>query len=735
MRRSNAIRSPVSRVATTIAAVALAVASIAVAQPAPPPVGEPISEAAAGQWAGAIEIPGVPLQVTVDLARRQDGTWRGAIDIPAQGAIDLPLEGVTVDPSGVTFRIAGVAGAPTFTGTLGDAGATLRGDFQQGGQTFPFSLERRGEAELGPEGPTPAEALDGFGEWMAEQLAAWRVPGAAVAVVAGGEVVLAEGYGLRDVAAELPVTAETLFAIGSATKAFTATVVGTLVDAGVVAWDEPVRTYLPRFDLRDEVVAGRLTVRDLLTHRSGLPRHDLVWYGSEKSREELFASLPHLELTEDLRARFQYQNLMYLTAGYLAGEVAGSNWEELVRERIFAPLGMQGSALGIDALARAEDAAAPYREEATDGDGEEELVRIPYRKIDAVGPAGSINSRATDMARWVLLQLQGGEVGGRRVVDAATLREIHTPQVVVSPGLFTQRFAQPEMPHLLYGLGWFAQTYRGHEMIHHGGNIDGFSALVSFLPRDGMGVVVLTNRDGTLLPQVVALSIYDRLLDLQRIDWSGRYAAIRDQLVGLEEEARQAEELLRPKGSRPAHALGAYAGAYAHPAYGDLVVERRDGGLALEFHTLQSPLEHWGYEVFRATEGQAEGLKVAFTTDQHGDVAAAEVALEAGVEAIAFRKQAPPSMRDPAFLARLAGEYELLGMTLTVAATDEGLRLTVPGQPTYDLEPVLGLRFRLADQEGYGVRFLEEEGRVERLLLIQPNAVLPAERRRPASPG
>jgi hypothetical protein len=334
------------------------------------------------------------------------------------------------------------------------------------------------------------------------------------------------------------------------------------------------------------------------------------------------------------------------------------------------------------------------------------------------------------MTRWIQLQLGGGALGDVRLVSEVTLAEMHRPRAVVSGGLVSAIFQQPEMPYLMYGMGWFVQQYRGHVAVHHGGNIDGFSALVSFLPRDGIGVVVLTNRNGTLLPTALALSAYDRLLGLEPVDWSGRYRLLRAQLEQAQEQGEAHEATDRKPGTEPSHAIGEYAAVYSHPAYGELVIHETGGELSLAYNGLTSPLEHWHYDVFRASVEPLEGLKLAFFSNLRGDVDRLEVALEPAVEPIVFDRQAPGSMRDPEFLARFVGEYDLMGMTVEVALRGgDTLTVTVPGQPTYTLVPYRGTEFELAGQEGFGLRFVVTDGKVAEAVFIQPNGVFSAQRK------
>lgn len=723
------MRSATSR----LSAFVLLVAVLALLVPASPAAAQE-APSAAGVWTGSIEVPGSPLGVQVELvppaepaAEGESAGWTGTIDIPAQGATDLPLEAVTVEGASVSFRIAGVPGAPTFRGTLSDDGAEISGDFTQGAATLTFRLQRGEEAPpSGAEGeelPDPEEALADLPQVVEHGLDALHVPGVAIAVVAGDEVVFSRGFGFRDLEAKLPATPETLFAIGSSTKALTATLMGTLVDEGAIEWDEPVRSYLPEFRLSDPTITERLTVRDLLTHRSGLPRHDLVWYGSSLSREELFRRLRYLDFSADLRQRFQYQNLMYMTAGYLAGKVEDSSWEELVQERILGPLGMAHTVIS---RFEGEEVATGYR---LDRDGEElRLETMPHRVIEAMGPAGSINSTAEDMARWVRFQLGDGSFEGKRIVSATTLAETHSPQMIANLPLLAL-IDRRMSPYVLYGLGWFIQPYRGHQLVQHGGNIDGFSAMVAFLPQEDLGIVVLSNANGSPLPLVVALAAFDRLLGLEPVDWVGRAELFLKQALAAEEEQETTTAEDRVEGTEPSHPLEAYTGEYEHPAYGTLRVTRSGDGLAFALNGLDGDLEHWHYDVFNAPKTPVGAVKIEFLTSVDGRIDRVQAAVEPAVAPIVFTRKPPAELSDPALLARLAGEYLLLGQVVTVAVRGTSLTVTVPGQPTYELVPYEGTQFRLKGLPGYRARFELDGDQVTGITFLQPNGTFQATRR------
>jgi CubicO group peptidase (beta-lactamase class C family) len=438
-------------------------------------------------------------------------------------------------------------------------------------------------------GATPLAGLDAFVE---EAMEAWRVPGLAIAVVRDGEVILARGYGVRRQGDPARVDADTLFAIGSSSKAFTAACVAFLVDDKKVEWDDPVTQHLPGFQLHDPYATRELTVRDLLTHRSGLARGDQLWYGSGFDRAEILERVRHLEPSWSFRSRFGYQNLMFLAAGELYAAVAGESWDDCVERRVFAPLQMKRSVTSVDPLPKIDNVATPHDE--IDGTVEP----VAWRDLDNVAPAGSINSSVREMAAWVELQLDGGRAdGGRRVLSEEAVTEMHTPQMVIrKEGSWALYF--PASRLITYGLGWFVTDYRGEVVVEHGGSIDGMRALVSTIPERDLGLVVLTNRGGQLLPEVVRYRVYDLLLGLEPEDWSTELLAATKKARDEEEEARAKRERERVADTRPSRALADYAGAYEHPLYGRATVTASGKGLTIERGEFSGDLAHWHFDTF-----------------------------------------------------------------------------------------------------------------------------------------
>lgn len=675
-----------------------------------------------GAWKGAINLPGMELEVSVNFDSTETG-WSGTIDIPMQNARDLPLSGITADAENVEFAIAGVPGEPTFSGTLSEDGKSIAGDFIQAGQNFTFELTREDEASRAAAAESLQEKLNLVRAFVDSTMQFWKVPAVGMAIVKDGEVVLSEGFGYRSLKDSLPATSRTLFAIGSSTKAFTTTAMGILVDEGLLEWDQPVRAYLHDFELHDDYASTHMTPRDLVTHRSGLPRHDLVWYNSDLSRPQLYERLRYLEPSEDFRTTFQYQNLMFMTAGYLVGQRSGGTWEDFVATRIFKPLGMDNSNFSVLESQQSPDYALPY--EKTEEDDEEIVEEIPFRNITSMGPAGSINSCADDMARWLLLQIGAGQVNEAQIISAANLKQLHTPQIVLGS-------SSPYTESLLssYGMGWFIKAYRGHLYIDHGGNIDGFSAEVAFLPNENIGVAVLANLNATGLPNLITYYVADLFLELDPVEWHARAQLRREQAEAAMDEEKS-ETMDHVEGTKPSHELKAYVGDYENSGYGIISVRLEDKQLKATYNSIDLPLEHWHYDLFKAEAGDIPGepeMMLTFLTNLKGDIDRIRMPLEVSVAEVEFTRRPPAEMLDPEFLERFVGVYELVGQEVNITLRGEKtLVATVAGQPAYALVPYKGYDFLFKDLNGFSVEFLiDDSGNVTGADFKQPNGVFSA---------
>jgi CubicO group peptidase (beta-lactamase class C family) len=442
----------------------------------------------------------------------------------------------------------------------------------------------------------------------------WKVPGAAVAIVHDQSVVFMKGFGVRDIRTGKPVTADTLFDIGSCTKAFTAASIAMLVDEGKMKWDGRVDEYVPFFHLHDPLADEYVTLRDLLSHRTGLPGTDLIWYGAPYTREEIIRRMRYAKPDAGFRAKFQYQNVMFVVAGYAVGQVSGGTWDEFVKQHIFAPLGMTDSDTSAVDAQRSPDFATPHREKP---DGAVEA--IPWRNIDDAGPAGSINSSVRDMAKWITLQLNDGVYEGKRLISAKNVEEMHTPQMVIAPkGELPQVFF-PDSKLLSYGLGWFIEDYRGHQLILHPGDIDGFSAMVALIPDLHTGFVVLVNL-GNTYRQVLSYHIADTLLHLPPVDWSARFHKLETEFNAAQKKREAAWKAKRNPNTHPSLPLADYAAVYRSRLYGDADVSLKDGKLVLLFHGSSSPLEHFQYDTFLANLHMGGESRLTFALDADATV-------------------------------------------------------------------------------------------------------------------
>jgi CubicO group peptidase (beta-lactamase class C family) len=581
-------------------------------------------------------------------------------------------------------------------------------------------------AQAWAQGPAMSQkALDEFDGIVQQALTEFQIPGVSVAVVQNGKVIYAKGFGYRDVDKKSPVTADTLFAIGSISKSFTSLIFATQSDEGKVDWDKPVRTYLPTFQTDDPTATDHATARDLLSHRSGMPGHDLVWYSSDFSREDLFHRIQYLKFNKEFRGGYEYCNLMIMTMGYLEGKVANTTWEDLVRKRVFEPLDMKTSNFSVSDSQNSADFAQPYSLK------HDVVSKVPFKNIDAIGPAGSINSSANEMSHYALLHLGDGTYNGKRIVSQANLKLVHTGQTAITqlPDFFSQNGLGP----MAYAMGWVDTTFRGHHMVWHNGGIDGFHSLLTLLPEDKLGVVLLSNLDNNVGLEPIAYSIYDRLLGLSTEPWIERYKGIRDKAKKAEQDAKKNQVSNAKPGTSTSHPLADFAGEYVNPGYGTMKITQSGDALSLAINQMGPyPLVRVHYDIFQVpekSETPAAGLKAQFFMNRDGDLDRLAIPFESTLpEDIVFTRAAEKLSKET--LSQLTGDYALETTTLNVSLAGESLRLTAPGQPAYELIPTRGLTFALKGLNGYSVEFKRDAaGKVSELVFSQPEGAVTAKRK------
>jgi CubicO group peptidase (beta-lactamase class C family) len=465
---------------------------------------------------------------------------------------------------------------------------------------------------LFPSAGAAAPGVDGerINAVLNEALKVWQAPGLAVVVVKNDEVVYLKGAGVRRVGEKEPVSPDTIFALGSCTKAFTATAFGLLVDDGKADWDDPVRKHLPWFRLSDPLADREVRLRDLLCHRTGVGRHDLLMYRAPWSVEETVRRLAFLEPHTSFRSAYEYNNLSYLAAGLGITATAGMPWDDFVQKRLLDPLGMKRAVFTRSAAFKKGDFATPHRK-GPDG----RPIPIDWYADDhQIRASGSLKASVRDLGPWLRLQLGQGKFAGKQLIAAQTLAETHTPQVVVAleRGSTSASVTIQES----YGLGWHIRDYRGHLMIEHGGANDGFRARMILLPRSHLGLALLTNLEDTSVLSATGDILIDLLLGLDKRDWHAQYLT-QSRITTTEQQDKRKKLLAgRVPGTRPSREPEAYVGRYHEPAYGTVEIVR-DKELVLKWSSFALRLHHFHYDTFLTVEeGAGKGEIPSLVVDQ-----------------------------------------------------------------------------------------------------------------------
>ena len=463
--------------------------------------------------------------------------------------------------------------------------------------------------------PTAASASS-LDTYIQKAVTDWGIAGLAIAIVHDDSVVYERGFGVREAGKPDRVDARTLFAIGSNSKLFTSTLAGMMVDAKKMSWDAPATTYLPTFQLYDPWVTREITLRDLLSHRSGLGRRgDMLWYASPFDRAEVLRRIRYLKPNSSFRSQYGYQNVMVMAAGEATAAEAGRSWDELVKERIFQPLGMTASNTSVRDLAGASDVATPHVSDKG------VLTPVPWLNIDNNGPAGSINSNVEDMAKWLRFLLDGGKVGDRQLIASATLREISSPQTIIPSPDDT---LSPSTHFHAYGLGVGMYDLLGVKVMSHTGGIDGMLSQVTWVPERHLGFVILTNTEGhNNVFAAVGRRILDMYLGAPPRDWSEIMLAETRKQEAAQAQAMQRLEASRPKDTTPSVPVDRYAGRYSNEMYGDVTVDVAADKMSLQYGPGRvGDLQPWSRDAYKVVwHGKREGTGlVQFVVDPVGSV-------------------------------------------------------------------------------------------------------------------
>src|SRR6266568_3511831 len=447
----------------------------------------------------------------------------------------------------------------------------------------------------------PPADLDAY---VARVLKTFEVPGLSVAIVKDGKVVMAKGYGVRKMGAPALVDENTLFGIGSNTKAFTTAALATLVDEGKISWDDPVYQRLPGFQMYDPYVSHEMTVRDLLTHRSGMGLGEgdlLFWPHTTFTRDEIIYRLRFMKPASSFRSHFAYDNLLYIAAGQIIPAVTGKSWEDYVRERILLPLGMNRTNLSNAAFKSGDKYAWPHSK--LDG----RLQTIDFINLDNAGPAGSINSSVAEMAKWVTLQLNRARLpnSDARLFSERQSSEMWSAQTILPAGERPGPLAALSSKFASYALGWGLRDYHGRKLVGHTGGVAGFVSRVMLVPEENLGVVILTNAEEGGAFDSILYHVLDHYLQLPSTDWIAAFKKLKDTEEKDAAETMKKAEAARAADSKPSLPLEKYAGVYNDAWYGPITLrmDNANGALVITFdHTpsMIGDLQPWQHDTFKA---------------------------------------------------------------------------------------------------------------------------------------
>jgi CubicO group peptidase (beta-lactamase class C family) len=565
--------------------------------------------------------------------------------------------------------------------------------------------------------PDVTKKLDGFDAYMAQVLKDWNTPGIGVGIVVNDKLVFAKGYGYRDYEKKLPFTPTTLQPIASNSKLFTAVSAGMLVEEGKLTWDKPIREFVPAIQFYNDELNNNVTLRDMLSHRTGVTRHDLIWFKSPFTRKELFERLKYLEPQEPMRQTFLYNNLMYAGAGYVIELKSGKRWEDFVRERILTPLEMPTTNYTIADMTSHPDHGVPFREKRDSF----ELYKIPYYEdTEGVAPAGAVISNIDELSHWLIALMNDGKYKGKQVLPSAALKATLQPAIGL-PNTLGDALGFWEILNPDYGMGRQTASYRGHLITYHGGDLPGFHSQIAFLPNEKIGVIVLVISDHSApLYNIVSYNVFERMLGMDLTPWSERQLKMRlaNKKAGTEARAKAGAD--RVPNTKPSHALADYAAEYENPAYGIVKISQKSDALQFDFHEFHFPLSHFHYDRFDTPDDEQYGkFSVNFRTNPQGDVDNAVMSLDQA-EVVFTRK---PETLDPKLLEKLAGTY-LTPSKVKFQVTytpGTGLALAFPGGPPAKLIPLKGMQFRTPQFADIVYEFVLENGQVKGLKERDPS--------------
>jgi len=562
--------------------------------------------------------------------------------------------------------------------------------------------------------------LEGMDSMINRMLKEWNVPGVSISVVEKNKVLLTKGYGVKDMENKKPVTENTLFAIGSCTKAFTASLVNYLIKDFSLDLDVPIHQYYPELQFNNNDLTVNVTVRDLLCHRTGLPRHDYAWYsGGMGNRDSMVRLIRYLEPSAPLRQSFQYNNLAYVAVAKLLERSYQKSWEQMVEEKFFAPLEMKHSTTG--SILNSTDFSYGY---IYKNDKIQKLEVLPI-SLSGIAPAGGIVSSAKDMANWLLMWTNQGKFKGKEIISPDYFNQVISSQMIASANLPSKMMA--DYFFFNYGLGWYTANYRGHYGVGHAGNINGYSSFTSFFPTDSIGIFISVNQNNSALPRMLHNIIADRMLGAAYRDWNSMMKAqANNKSISTETDN---------KAIKPSHTLADFSGTYKHDAYGTIVIQNNNEGLTGTFNRWNLKIEHTQHNYFKFSIAEnvfdgSEAVNGSFTVAVDGAISSLNIPFESSAKDIVFKKQLSTSLVINVDLQQYAGDYDFNGTIAKIYLTEGNtLKAVVPGQPEFDLIPIKQDEFAVKGAKGVTIKFERDgKGNIPACVFIQPNGTFRVKR-------
>lgn len=559
------------------------------------------------------------------------------------------------------------------------------------------------------------KSLKGFDDYVSKVLNDWNAPGAGIAIIYKDTVVYAKGFGYRDYENKLPVTTKTLFAIASNTKLFTSVAAGFLVEEYLLTWDSPIKNSVPEIEFYNDFLNRNVTLRDMLGHKTGISRHDMIHHQSDLTGKELFEKLKYLEPSAPLRTKFIYNNLMVATVGYCIELKTGKTWEDFVSEKLLKPLEMENTSFTFKEMVKQSDYGIAYNEKRDTN----LLYRIELHEIcPGAGPAGSIISNLEDMSHWVIALMNNGYYNGNSVISANIIEETLKPgledrDIVIKNEKFK------EILCCYYGMGRDIEVYKGHLLSKHGGHLSGYFSQVAVLPHDSIGIVsfVLGEHAGNV-PNIIMYNAVDRILGLEQTDWNARrledllkrkeYSKLTDAKVGFDQVP----------GTKPTHELGEYVGTYHNEVYGEFRVDKKNDSLYFNFRKTVLPLNHYHYNRFDTPyDEDLWKWSLNFQVNPQGDIGSVIITIEEG--RVEFIKKPDESLFDPEILIRYTGKYEIAGSIGEVILKDKKL-IFIEDPTDKVLIPYKKNIFKVEKYDDIQLEFILENDRVTGLKYKTP---------------